>query len=1296
MSDGEFSNEVEQSQTSFSTQSFFEKNTQLIDTNTTQNLELHDAPTQEFTWSSVKSKPKLPPVPKAVFEEPVNISSNIEENGTTLKEDQINHSNIQENETSVTKEIVNNENSATTANVELVSQSHLEVDLVDNEVTIGEAHSNNITFYPEVEDNDLSDSVYSGIGVGCEENTEEAAVNGSDDDLTDCEEEPFKHVTAEESVDEPKSSKPVEEPERPSCPVFRDVADDDLTDCEEVTANSKKDLEADTTNKVAVVPSTSSVQQDVCGDDDLTDSEEDTANSKKEPEATNNASVPIVASTSSDQQDVENNDDGDLTDCEEKPNETTVPTASLFKSVQNDDDDLTDCDDDFKPHSSPSKPPDTVNEDSNDSVKFLLPNTSADVNENSDSEDSDSIIGVPNTNKKCGMVISTQDDPDKPSTADSEQINHSSDEVLSSRRSRKSFMVISTQDFNESSETQVYDMSTKDYTDCDISIPATQDVTGTDLDETDCIPATQDIQVTGNQRSQSTEESFKLGLTQMMTDDKEGRSQGSTVVNLKETVAENVEERHPNQESNVNEEADDSFLAPTQKFVIQTKQNYGETEFYDGPTQKNTELVEDKEDDDLFSAPTQKVSFSSVKESKKSHKETEFCDGPTQKNTEPVEDKEDDDLFYAPTQKVSFASVKESKKSYEETDFYDGPTQKITRLFADKEDDDLCSAPTQKISFASRNSEINDTDLFTAPTQKVVELSTQDSVLLAPTQKLLTETKKTQEEIEFYDGPTQIFTRSTVDKENDDLFYAPTQKINFPHRKSINNELNDTDLFMAPTQKVVEVSTQDDVCLAPPQKFSDIKDDDFYDVPTQKVDTEASERKYELDNICSAPTQLVDLGARSKLLTSPSIQEQEVETKNAGTKMEEGKKKVFTFKKVPCNLEKSLSEIIGITPVKSKTKDGGTSMILATENLKVKDVQNGENNFPPSEPKYSESNTSADKEMPIKEGNELKEQLTNQMESDASLSTSVEIVRKSSEPKVPEPVQTIPPEQDTTNNESSINVNTKMNQSIAILEAKFHKTRKAQTVSKIDLSVPKKRHSIELSSVVEDASEASVSVKPKRSRKATKTAETSLEPAKPNARRTNKAVKESSLEDSKPSSSRRQNQETIVAPSRRSKRKTSACLVDTNASAVDSAASRQNIEILDGIKEVEVKVNKGKKSKAESMGQSNKSKKTQAESSESLVESNAVKGNNTREETEQKVEETEPGTSKKTRKDSSKPSVEVTNSKPSRPKRKKIESVESEPDLVVEHLNSPKRQKIELNQTGLSTPQVRLLHEEAR
>lgn len=42
---------------------------------------------------------------------------------------------------------------------------------------------------------------------------------------------------------------------------------------------------------------------------------------------------------------------------------------------------------------------------------------------------------------------------------------------------------------------------------------------------------------------------------------------------------------------------------------------------------------------------------------------------------------------------------------------------------------------------------------------------------------------------------------------------------------------------------------------------------------------------------------------------------------------------------------------------------------------------------------------------------------------------------------------------------------------------------------------------------------ASVSVKPKRGRKATKTAETTLEPAKSNARRISKAVKKTSLEE---------------------------------------------------------------------------------------------------------------------------------------------------------------------------------------
>ncbi|XP_019773272.2 mediator of DNA damage checkpoint protein 1 isoform X1 [Dendroctonus ponderosae] len=218
-----------------------------------------------------------------------------------------------------------------------------------------------------------------------------------------------------------------------------------------------------------------------------------------------------------------------------------------------------------------------------------------------------------------------------------ESRDSSDDDSFAFKRTRKSFMVISTQDLQENaSESSSHQLEE--------TIPATQYPSALELNESDIIAATQALRP-DSQSSES--EFFKLGLTQLMDSSLNGITSQAAEPAPEEN--ESIDTTHVSLTQAV-QNNEDIYEVATQKVASTADETFN---IFDAPTQK-LRTVEDS-----FLQPTQPM-FSEALE------DVDY-DSPTQKVSD------DDDTFLAPTQKLSFSAAAPK----ENEDFFLAPTQRV-------------------------------------------------------------------------------------------------------------------------------------------------------------------------------------------------------------------------------------------------------------------------------------------------------------------------------------------------------------------------------------------------------------------------------------------------------------------------------------------------------------------------------------------------------------------------------------------------------------------------------------------
>ncbi|CAH0551523.1 unnamed protein product [Brassicogethes aeneus] len=363
------------------------------------------------------------------------------------------------------------------------------------------------------------------------------------------------------------------------------------------------------------------------------------------------------------------------------------------------------------------------------------------------------------------------------------------------------------------------------------------------MDDSDLIPATQDVRneepAKISQKSE-TEESFKLGLSELMREDDEKpkytihTSQIATT--SKELTKTEKEQLRINDSAASEMSMEMLHLSSSEKTQDEKspEKKFSFKKFTHKVVETNLSVLErekeggNNEDDGIFMLPTQKI----------------LVENPTQE-----EDATKDDLLDAPTQKLPteetvFCMPKSKNDSI--NDDLDAPTQKLP-------DEDIFLMPTQQLDTTPKKTLNEETDYCITP--KLPEEN--EDVFLMPTQKLEHTTPK--EEIYILDCPTQ-----KLPEENEEVFLMPTQKLEHTTPKKCSLSKEEIYILDCPTQKLCEeeINTLD----CPTQKLSE-EEINTLDCPTQKLPeedilqskkinkTKKSSLSKEVRDILDTPTQ---------------------------------------------------------------------------------------------------------------------------------------------------------------------------------------------------------------------------------------------------------------------------------------------------------------------------------------------------------------------------------------------------------------------------------------------------------
>ncbi|CAH1116649.1 unnamed protein product [Phaedon cochleariae] len=280
------------------------------------------------------------------------------------------------------------------------------------------------------------------------------------------------------------------------------------------------------------------------------------------------------------------------------------------------------------------------------------------------------------------------------------------------------------------------------------------------LNDTDCIPATQDafaeefsyksskLQINDNQSSE--EESFKLGITQLMEDGTENKTE------------EYIDKNKPNNEISIstdnenNQQMDDEsevakndsiFFEPTQKII-------GAKEEVPMPV-KFAEDADSSKNDEVYFMPTQQIN--------------------SEQDTQPD--------FKVPTKKYTF---KKKPVNLEES---------LTTILSNKIEDDIYMVATQQIDVTVSQKEKYGS-IFKQATQKLDVENDEDDVFIQATQCINVEA-------------TQETTRKHPEvSKDDDVYFLPTQQISvLPNDAQADGDgkKDQNDMYMLDTQILPEI-----------------------------------------------------------------------------------------------------------------------------------------------------------------------------------------------------------------------------------------------------------------------------------------------------------------------------------------------------------------------------------------------------------------------------------------------------------------------------------------------------------
>ncbi|KAG5874478.1 hypothetical protein JTB14_009201 [Gonioctena quinquepunctata] len=352
-----------------------------------------------------------------------------------------------------------------------------------------------------------------------------------------------------------------------------------------------------------------------------------------------------------------------------------------------------------------------------------------------------------------------------------------------------------------------------------------------DLNDTDCIPATQDAfaeafnykaQKTQNS-CQSSEESFKLGITELLEDCTENKASEEIGTNNK-TNDENSEY--------LNEVRKDAGTEKNFEGVQNIEKS--NDSIFANTNEESDKLEEEKRDDHIYILPTQKIN----------HKQPAASDPCTNLSSinEKLNTSDNDDIYAMSTQQLDsqneiFTGFKAPKAfSFKKKAVY-LDSSLTTYLSKNKKDEDIYLISTQKMKESEPAVHSKNDDIYLQATQQLemAQEIDENDVFLQPTQCMDSENKSK--------------AASSQNNEDEDIYMAATQQmegdtckkaITKKYASQISEDQND--VYMQETEMVIEKTEDSAKKTDPIQENPDTPPSistDVYDLCTQAIDTQS-------------------------------------------------------------------------------------------------------------------------------------------------------------------------------------------------------------------------------------------------------------------------------------------------------------------------------------------------------------------------------------------------------------------------------------------------------------------------
>lgn len=355
------------------------------------------------------------------------------------------------------------------------------------------------------------------------------------------------------------------------------------------------------------------------------------------------------------------------------------------------------------------------------------------------------------------------------------------------------------------------------------------------LNDTDCIPATQDAfadifvykdSKPSNVNSQniSSEESFKLGLTELMVESVEHKMDGVHEEDKSDNFENKMKGDVPETDKvdNFENKSEDDVLKENKRDTIVNADDTSNTKTGES---SNGHLLDNE--DDAYMIPTQKICTDVPEAKSNMHDEVgQKLNDADEDNCLYATEKSINDIYIMPTQKLNEEKIGDkdnivppTPQKYDsgkdtDEDFYMMPTQNLN----ENDNKPQFKTPQKKFNFRKKEVKLdtslssifskNQDDPYSTPTQNLNEEKDENNIYLLPTQKL-----NEKQVNDLYLQPTQDLHPSINVLEvsrDEDPYMAPTQEINIKEKNDINFtkepsdaiEKSKEDLYMAETQPV--------------------------------------------------------------------------------------------------------------------------------------------------------------------------------------------------------------------------------------------------------------------------------------------------------------------------------------------------------------------------------------------------------------------------------------------------------------------------------------------------------------